>query len=170
MRGYQDGSGRFGPDDAILRQDVAYVLYNLLADNADPQEKAPQQDVDQNDYYARAVNWCVENQIMSGYRDGSGLFGVDDLLTREQLAVIVANIARDSTSSIDLSAFLNLPDHQLTSSWAVDAMSWAVGQGVINGIELSDGSRMLAPQNTTSRAEIATIFMNSITNGVLTIR
>ena len=170
MRGYQDGSRRFGPDDAILRQDVACVLYNLLADNADPQEKAPQQDVDQNDYYARAVNWCVENHIMSGYRDGSGLFGVDDLLTREQLAVIVANIARDSTSPIDPSAFLNLPDHQLTSSWAVDAMSWAVDQGVINGIELSDGSRMLAPQNTTSRAEIATIFMNSIANGVLTIR
>ena len=167
MHGLSD-QPRFAPNEAIVRQDAAVVLYNILGNG----EQAPDcglVDVDQSMYYAPAVNWAVAHGYIKGYQDQATgeytRFGVGDPLTREQLATIVANIAKGDDPLGSLNKYTSMPDHTSTSTWAVTSVIWAINQGVINGVDL-DGVRYLAPQNNTTRAEIAAIMMNCIEGGV----
>ena len=88
-------------------------------------------------------------------------------ITREELMCVVYNIAAEKGAQVDTGAFYELPDHASTSSWAVNASQWALSAGVIHGMSQPDGSLLLAPQNSTTRAEMAAIMMNSIKAGVL---
>ena len=96
--------------------------------------------------------WASANGIVKGY--DTGLFGPDDVITREQLAVILYGYARykglDVTVSGDLSGFA---DSASVSAWAADALQWANGQGLING----KNGNLLDPAGTATRAEAAAI-------------
>ncbi len=170
MRGYQDESrlGTFGPNDAILRQDIACVLYNALGDGevVDAVD-APQKADVREDYYSNAVRWCLKHGVMNGYSDGTNEFGVGDYVTREQMASIMANVARNTDDVVDPTEYLSLPDHDATTSWAVDNMMWAVDVGILNGVEQQDGTRRLDPLGTTTRAQVAAILMNCVDNGLV---
>lgn len=167
MGGYSDGTRRFGPNDALTREQAAQILYNYLADGSAAAPGCGKSDVDQDEWYAPAINWCVANDVMTGYDDGTNRFGVGDTLTREQLARVLANIARKDTDVVDTSPFYALPDWATTSEWAVDDMQWAVSEGLVNGATLPDGSKALLPLETSNRAQIATIMMNAVEGGVL---
>lgn len=170
MRGYQDASrlGTFGPNDAILRQDIACVLYNALGDGeVVDADDAPQKTDVREDYYSNAVRWCLKHGIMNGYSDGTNEFGVGDYVTREQMASIMANIARNTDDVVDPTEYLSLPDHDSTTSWAVDNMMWAVDVGILNGVEQQDGTRRLDPLDTATRAQVAAILMNCVDNGLV---
>ena len=107
-------------------------------------------DVAEDQWYAEGVAWAAENKVVNGY--DTGLYGPNDALTREQIATILFRYAKyaemDTSATADLSAF---PDGGETSSWAADALSWAVGEGIING---KDGGK-LDPTGEASRAEAA---------------
>lgn len=76
MNGYGN-SDRFGPNDPLVREQAAAVLYNLLGDGDDTAQAAPHSDVRQGEWYSSAVNWAIENDIMRGY-SGSTEFGIGD--------------------------------------------------------------------------------------------
>ena len=165
MNGYA-GTDLFGPDDALPREQAAAVLYNALAGGATGAPETDHTDVDQNEWYAEAVNWAVEEGIMNGYA-GTDLFGVGDSLTREQFACVLAN-AVDARLAAGPDALDAFGDAGSVSDWAASALAWAVDEGVLNGVEMEDGSRELQPGRDITRAEMAAMMKNAVDAGVLT--
>jgi len=109
-------------------------------------------DVPAAEWYANGVNWAYSVGIVTGTTTTT--FDPLTALNREQLAVFLYRYATkylklDAPATGDLSRF---PDAGTVSSYAVDALSWAVGVGLVNG---KDGK--LAPLDKTNRAEVATI-------------
>ena len=161
MTGYE---GAFRPQENLTRAQCARILYNRFGNGAQC-APAPLSDVDQSQWYAPAVNWAVETGMMVGLV-GTGRFGVNDELSREQLALVVARAANADTAAADPSAFDALPDRDDTSDWARDAMVWATDEGVINGDRATDPARLL-PRNPITRAQMAQVVMNAMERGIL---
>ena len=112
---------------------------------------------DASHYYYNAVTWANANNIVRGYSDGT--FRPNESITREQMAAIIYRYAE--YKRLDLSAtestYITFPDRTDVSSYAADAMRWAVSKGVING---SNGKLM--PKSTATRAQVAQIIFNYI--------
>ncbi|MDR1572557.1 MAG: S-layer homology domain-containing protein, partial [Clostridiales Family XIII bacterium] len=112
-------------------------------------------DVAQGSPLSAAVSWAYGAGVVNGMGDGS--FAPDGGITREQIAAMLHRYARhrgaDLSESGDLSAFA---DAGAISAWAVEALAWANGAGLING--MGDGT--LAPQGGATRAQAATMLMN----------
>ena len=167
MNGVDGPVKRFYPDDAIRREDAAVVIYNILGAGQSA-SSCGYPDVDQGAYYAKAVNWMVARGYMRGYQNAAGVyasFGVGDYVTREQLACVIANIARTPGSSVDASKFISMLDWRETSPWAQSGVIWALAYGVINGVP-SAGGHSISPGRDTTRAEMAVIMKNCIDQGV----
>lgn len=152
-------SGYFTPNSSLTRAMIAQILCNLDGAAAvGASQSFP--DVSVSDWFSGAVSQAVSMGYMNGY--GSGLFGPNDPITREQLASVLYSYAqakglpntRGSGSAADtMDAFA---DRASVSGWAEDAVHWAVGAGLISG---KSGGR-LDPTGTASRAEVAQILMN----------
>ena len=116
-------------------------------------------DVEQGVWYTDAVNWAASKGIVKGYSDT--VFAPNDTVSREQLATILYRYAEykeyDVSAKGDLTAFT---DGAKTSSWAAQAMEWAVGSKLLSG----KGGSVLDPTGTATRAEVAQIFMNFAQN------
>ena len=98
------------------------------------------------------MTWAVSNGVARG--EGSS-FGANDAVTREQLAVMLYNYAdMKGYRTSDRGDMSRFADNGRTSSWATDAMAWAVGVGILNGSENADGSVSLNPQGNASRAQV----------------
>lgn len=145
------GGNRFNPHGTATRAMMATVLWRMAGSPA-PKTQASFTDTAAGQWYSDAVAWTAENGIFGGY--GNGKFGTNDPITREQLATILYRFAAycgdDMSASGDLTHF---PDANRISTFAKQAMHWAVGAGLING--KGDGS--LDPLGTASRAEIAAL-------------
>ncbi len=143
----------FGPDTAMTRAMLVTVLYRLDSEPGVTGDN-PFDDVADGEWYTDAVIWASENKIVGGY--GGGLFGTNDSVTREQLATILYNYADykgyDVTAVEDFSAYTDADD---ISSWAYTALSWANAKGLITGVT----EMTLEPSGSTTRAQVATIFM-----------
>lgn len=154
MSGY--GNGLFGPDDILSRAQLCQIIYNLEGQPATTSGSAFT-DVANGAWYFDAVTWAASQSIVGGY--GGGLFGPEDNITREQLAVILYRYAQakgyDTASGADLSAYGDASD---VSSWAIPAMQWACGAGIIGGTTATT----LSPQGPATRAQVATILMRFI--------
>lgn len=104
-------------------------------------------------WYARGREWAMEN----GISDGANMEGK---ITREQLAAMLYRYAKMKGYDVSASASLSgYTDASSVSSWAKDAMQWAVGSGLIQG-----SNNALTPQANASRAQIATILMRFAQN------
>ncbi len=112
-------------------------------------------DVESGAWYTEAVRWAASENIVKGYSDT--VFAPDDTVTREQLAAILYRYAEskgcDVSAKGDLTVFT---DGGNTSSWAAEAMEWAVGAQLLSG---KDGN-VLDPTGTATRAEVAKILMS----------
>lgn len=159
VEGMMNGTGAatFSPNSTTSRGMIVTILHRL--DGTPSATGAAFTDVPAGQWYTDAVAWASANEIVGGY--GNGKFGPDDPITREQMATILYRYSRykgyDTTVSGSLSGF---PDAAKTSSYAADAMRWAVGTGLIAGMD--DGT--LAPQGSATRAQAATIFMRYCEN------
>lgn len=102
-------------------------------------------------WYEKAMAWAREN----GISDGSN---PDGSITREQLATMLWRYAGSPAG--DGSAIGRFTDSGKVSSYAVEAMNWAVGTGLFGG--MGDGT--LAPQGRATRAQVATILMRFVEN------
>ena len=108
-------------------------------------------DVAAGQWYTEAVTWAAEQGIVTGI--GNGLFDPNGDITREQLAVMLYRYAGGAAAGADLSAY---PDASSVSSWAVEAMGWAVSNGILSGNEAGQ----LSPGGAATRAEVAQMLLN----------
>ena len=143
------GTAAFSPNSTMTRAMLATVLWRM-ADEPVVNYLMQFSDVAGNDWYTEAVRWAASEQIMGGY--GNGLFGTNDPVSREQIATILWRYE----GSPEAGASAGFADDADISDYAVSAVAWARDNGVINGMP---GNRF-APQNSATRAEVATILMN----------
>ena len=153
---YMNGTSAttFEPNTNLTRAMMVQILYNMEG-KPSVSEASSYTDVKDTDWYADAVAWAEDNDLVQGY--GSGVFGGLDSLTREQAATILKRYEEykggDVSASVDLSAYT---DANRVSDWAEDAMKWAVGAKIINGTSATT----LEPAGTATRAQMAQILMN----------
>ena len=152
MNGTADNT--FSPKANTTRGMVVTVLYRL--ENQPSTSAASFTDVASGAYYANAVAWANANGIVSGY--GSGKFGPNDKVTREQLAAILYRYAQYKKYDVSVGEDTNIlsyDDAQSISSYAIPAIQWACGAGVVTG---KSGSK-LDPKGNATRAEVAAMLM-----------
>lgn len=155
MNGTADNT--FSPKANTTRGMVVTVLYRL--ENQPSTSAASFTDVASGAYYANAVAWANANGIVSGY--GSGKFGPNDKVTREQLAAILYRYAQYKKYDVSGANSLDgYADAQSVSSYAVPALQWANAAGVVTG---KSGSK-LDPKGNAARAEVAAMLMRFCEN------
>ena len=151
-------SDKFGPDGTMTRAMLVTVLWRYAGEEKGYSNNFT--DVPEGEWYTDAVAWGAANNIVGGVGDGK--FDPNGNVTREQMATILFRycdgIGLDTSGRASLSDF---PDEGDVSDYATDAIRWAVAEGIIGG---SDGK--LLPQNSATRAQVATIFMRFIENVV----
>ena len=145
------GIGRFAPDGNLTRAMLAVILYRM-AGTPEITDKTEFRDVDAEAYYADAVIWASDMQIMKGY--GNGRFGPDDYVTREQAVTLLWRY--DNSEITGLDGLSDFKDADNISLWAKDAFAWAVSKGIVSGRE----NGALDPKGTATRAEIAHLVQN----------
>ena len=145
----------FNPNGKLTRGNLVTILWRM---EGNPTVSGNQKfsDVKQGQYYYEAVNWAESKGIVNGYEDGK--FRPNNNITREQLATILMNYAKfkgkNTSERTDLSKFV---DNKGISSYAKDAISWAVAKKVISG--KVNGTR-IDPSGTAIRAEAAAMIQN----------
>ena len=148
------GGGKFDPEGTMTRAMLVTVLWRYEGEPAEGENSFT--DVPNGTWYTEAVAWAAANGIVGGV--GNGKFDPNGIITREQMATILFRYAQkrgfDTSKRGDLSVF---PDSGKVSSWAKDAMRWAVAEQIING---SDG--YLLPQGNATRAQVAALLMRFI--------
>ena len=143
----------FEPTAKLNRAQAVQILYNL---EGQPTVTGTADFTDVSGHWAlNAITWGAENNVVAGV--GNGKFDPNADVTREQFAQMMYNYAKfkgyDLTAAGDLNSF---SDVSKVSDWAVAALTWANGEGLINGNE--DGT--LAPNGTAIRGQAASILMN----------
>ena len=141
----------FGPEEKASRGQIVTILYRL---EGQPKVSGSSSFRDVSaDYYRDAVIWAEKNGIVSGADDGR--FHPNQKVTREQMAAFFYRYAYYKKYDITQKANTVYADQWQISTYALNAMRWAVGTGLISG---TDGN-MLSPKAETSRAQLATALM-----------
>ena len=149
------GNNLFAPNNATTRAMLVTMLWRMENQLA-ADTPASFGDVPAGAWYADAVAWAAEKEIVKGYNDKA--FGSMDPITREQLATILYRHAQAGGADVSTGGDTNIPSYSDASSvsdWAASAMQWAVGEGIING-KTPD---TLNSTDNASRAEVATMLM-----------
>ena len=146
---------RFSPNAPLTRGMVVTVLYRTYSETESAVEAGnPFTDVRDGAWYADAVTWAYHNNIVTGIT--SSTFAPNANITREQLATILHRYAVFSGIDVSIGEDTNILSYQDAfdiSEWAMAAMQWAAGAGVITG-RTAD---LLVPQGEATRAEFATV-------------
>ena len=154
------GAGTFSPDTACTRAQIVKILYNRSGNQTDySYYYLPFTDVAPGAWYYNAVAWAYCNDVTSG--TSATMFTPNAAITRQQLVTFLyrytVKYAPDFTgNAAPISAF---PDADSVANWAYAAMSWAVGNGLIQGNAHDNGLDYLDPNGSATRAQTATIIM-----------
>ena len=146
----------FSPEGVTTRGQIVTILWRLSGSPV-VNYLMDFDDVDPAAYYAEAIRWATSEGIAGGY--GGGVFGPDDPITREQLAVMLHRYAQHEGYDVSIGEDTNIlsyADAFTVSEYAVSALQWACGAGIINGT--GDGST-LTPQGEATRAQAAMVLM-----------
>ena len=157
MSGMDDGT-YFKPSHPLSRAMAVMILYRM-GDSPETSYTPKFSDVKANDWHAKAVVWAASKGVVSGYSGSKqGMFGPNDKIKRQDLAVMMYNYAKksgiDTTTTIDFSRF---EDGHLVNGYAIEAMAWCIENKIISGSEIGS-KRYLNPQKHTVRAEAAKMF------------
>ena len=132
---------------------LATVLWRMEGQPA-PGSASPFTDVPAGQWYTDAVVWAAGEGVVKGI--GNDLFDPDGLVTREQMATMLYRYA--GSPAVTGGALTGYGDQAQVSDFALQAMEWAVSQGILTG---KPGS-LLDPQGGVTRAEVAVILMRYI--------
>ena len=152
MTGINDTT--FAPYDSLARAQFAIILHRL---NGEPQMEYTDRfhDVGEGLWYTDAILWAADTDVVTGYSNGN--FGPADKINREQMATMMYRYAEYKGYSLEGGVdYSQYQDAANVSDFAKEAMSWAVGNGVITG---KYDETQLDPQGEASRAECAIIMM-----------
>ena len=160
-KGYITGVAdhEFAPDSKLTRAMAVQILARVaLGDGLSSYNYSGKfGDVKSSDWYAKAVEWAVQNEIT--YGTGPNTFSPKSPVTREQFAGFLYAFARskgkDVSAAADLSGY---KDTSSISSWAVKFVKWAVAKKLISGTSATT----LSPKQTTTRAQAAVIIKNFV--------
>lgn len=149
----------FGPDEQLTRSQFATILYRIEGEPETVYE--PEfQDVPEYQWFTDGILWASNVGIVSGYRD-NGLFGTEDPITREQMAVMMYRYGEykeyDTSARGELDQFTDMGS---LNDYAKEAVQWAVKEGIISG----KAGNVLDPQGGATRGECAAIIMRFIEN------
>lgn len=157
MRGMEDDV--FAPDVKMTRAMLACVLYRAEGEPDVTDGKTPFIDL-KADWYQDAVTWAYTEGVVNGMSRFT--FAPNAILTREQLVTMLYRYAElTSEAEADEAEPESLPDLDgytdaaRVSGWAQDAMRWAVGNGIINGVS----PVTLVPAGSADRQQVAVILM-----------
>lgn len=158
MAGY--GEGIFKPNADTTRAMIAVMLWRL---NGSPVVNylLDFEDVEEGKWYTEAIRWAKSEGIATGY--GNGYFGTNDAVTREQMVTILWRYAQHKGYDVSVGENTNIlsyDDAFDVAEYAIPAMQWACGSGMVQGMNDPDGEGMiLAPESKGTRAQIATMIM-----------
>ncbi len=143
----------FSPDTETSRAMAVTILWRM---EGSPIVQNPMDfaDVAPGQWYTEAIRWASSEGIVNGY--STTVFGVNDTITREQMAAILCRYAaykgHDISADTDMSVF---HDASSVNDWALEAMKLSVDCGLIQGT----GEDTLHPLGSATRAQTATILM-----------
>jgi len=161
MNGVSDS--RFDPNSTMTRAMIVTILWRLEGQPMGA-ERSSFADVVRNSWYSYAVDWAAAFDIVEGYSETA--FGPNDPITREQMAAIMWRYAKYKGYDVSVGENTNIlsyDDAFDVSDWAIPAMQWACGAGLINGI--ADGNTMnLEPKGNATRAQAAAILQRFCEN------
>ena len=157
------GNNEFAPNGTTTRAMIVTILWRL--------EGSPVvnyamdfEDVAADQWYTEAIRWAASEKIVEGY--GNGKFGTNDAITREQMVTIMFRYAKYKGYDVSVGENTNIlsyDDAFDVAEWAIPAMQWACGSGMIQGI--ADGNQMnLVPQGNATRAQAAAILQRYCEN------
>ena len=152
------GNNIFQPDTSTTRAMLTVMLWRL---NGSPvvDYNMDFDDVPADAWYTEAIRWAACEGVAMGYDNGK--FGPDDVVTREQTATILWRYIQhegydvDAWESADIGSY---SDADSVAQYAVPAMRWACGSGMIAGVDQGGGA-IIDPQGSTTRAQMATMMM-----------
>jgi hypothetical protein len=149
----------FSPNAPMTRAMLVTALYRLEG-KPEIRSYADFTDITKGTPLSESVSWAFNAGITTGTGNGS-TFSPNSSITREQIAAMFYRYAAYKNRSLavqgDLSAF---PDSGEISAYARDALAWANGAKIINGSAQSDGTTLILPQGTATRAQVAQILLN----------
>lgn len=149
-KGMMTGSnGKFNPSSSITGAEFVQIMYNM-ANRPAPAEDAAFEGVSDKDWYANAVLWAAGEGLITD--TGDNALDPTAALTREQMFDILYKSVNGETAEADLSVFTDAGE---ISTWALDAVNWAVNNGVTDGV----GNGKFAPADSTNRASVAAMLM-----------
>ena len=142
------GNGKFSPNEACTREQIVTFLWRLMGE-PEPQKIEPFADVKADAWYAKPISWAYEQGITTGLNDGTGRFGVGQPCKREMCVTFLYRAAgkpavQGSNSFTDMAE----------GAYYVDAVTWAVNNGITTG--LNDGTGRFGVGQTCTRAMIVT--------------
>lgn len=146
----------FAPEVTTSRAMIATILWRM-AGSPVVNYAMNYTDVAQGQWCSEAIRWATSEGVVTGY--GNGLFGTNDPITREQLATMLWRYAQTEGYDVSIGEDTNIlsyADAFDVSEYAVSALQWACGAGIISGT--GDGST-LTPQGEATRAQAATVLM-----------
>ena len=156
MQGVSTAS--FLPNGSTTRAQLVTILWRLEGNPA-PVSAAGFSDVADGAWYAVAVRWAAGCGVVKGY--DNGCFGPNDAVTREQMVTILYRYAQYKGYDVSIGEdtnILSFNDALTVSGYSIPAMQWACGSGLMTGAQ-RDGGMALAPRDTTTRAQTATLLM-----------
>ena len=149
--GYMNGvsSTAFAPNATLTRGQLVTILYRVAGKPSVEGMENPFTDVAAGKFYTDAVIWAANNGIVKGVT--STTFAPEEDVTREQLATILYRC--NGKTEADPTVLDAYTDGGSVSKFAVNAMAWAVSEGIINGVSATT----LDPAGTATRAQAATM-------------
>lgn len=157
--GYMSGTGnnKFDPNGKVSRAQMAQILYNFAGRPDMTNAENPFTDVKRDAWYGSAVLFAKTTGIVNG--TSSTTYSPNNYITREQVAVMLFGYYKASTGntpSVNKSVLDSYTDKNMISSWAQDAIAWAIQNKIMSGT----GNNKLDPKGTCTRAQLAQFIMN----------
>lgn len=150
-----DRAGTFAPDGAVTRATVYQILFNMEGKPAEGAGKAAFNDIE-GKWYSAAAHWAGFIGLAEGKADGS--FGGDDVLTRAELAQIIADYADLKGVTVDTAgmAMREAPDYESIPAEYLDGMTFCYYGKIMTG----NAAGELLPAGQLTRAQLAQVMYN----------
>lgn len=146
-----DADGNFYPERNVTRAEFVKMLYSAL-NIADGDVEFT--DVNDNDWFAKAVKALASAGIVKGYDDGS--FGPNENISRQDMAVLINRAASFAGISIPTGDIASFNDANDIDDYALQSVNRLAQAGIVNGMD----NGTFAPKSTATRAQAAQILYN----------